>query len=393
MPRADFSLRDRIGSGISAGEAIAVLIQVAEALEAIAPSIVHRDLKPDNVLFLNGVWALCDFGIARYAEAATASDTRKYSLSAPYAAPEQWRGERATTAADVYAFGVMAYELLSGERPFSGASDELRAQHLGEVPSLLPGNRKLSWIVSECLQKAPEARPSAANLAVRLRRAGVEAQTPGASALAAAQSAVLQERAAEQAQVERTRTERERREALAASARIGFSALVEEIVEFITDSAPATNVERADGIVTMELRGARLRVSGLTDSAIRHGAFDVISSGEIRLESRNLSRSHSLYYADMGQAGSYSWFELAFMSMAGDFDNEPRALHPSQGLEAFNRVFGGPQLAWGVLPLEIDDLDRFIDFWAERFGNAAKGQFPRVFNLPDGRVSYPSRRR
>lgn len=393
MPRADYSLRQKIGRGIAAGEAIAILLDIAQALSEIAPSVVHRDVKPDNVLFWQGNWALCDFGIARYAEAATAEDTRKFALSASYAAPEQWRYEHATSATDVYAFGVLAYELLSGERPFSGSYDELRTQHLSSVPALLPGNRKLSWIVSECLQKAPEARPTAANLLVRLRRAGEEAASKGASSLAAAQSAVLEARATEQAQIEVARTERERREALAGSARLGYSALTEELVEFVTDAAPATSVTRqADG-VTLGLGDGRQSISPLSDVPYSNPPYDVISYGSVRLEGGGMSRSHSLYYGDLEAQGSYAWFELGFMSQFGaDFQNEPRAMAPGQGLGAFQGVVGGVQLAWGLEVLDIGDLDRFLDFWADRFGKAANGRFPRLSSLPDGQTKYPPRR-
>lgn len=353
--------------------------------------MVHRDIKPDNVLYLKGKWALCDFGIARYSDAATGEDTRKFALSPDYAAPEQWRYEHATSAADVYAFGVMAYELLSGQRPFSGNREELRSHHLSTVPAVLPGNRKLSWIISECLQKAPEARPTAANLIVRLQRAGEEAATRGATALAAAQSAVLEARSAEQAQLEEARSERERREALAASARIGYSALVEELVEFITDGAPAATVKQHNGSIVLSLGEAILRVSGVSDSAALAGSqFDVIAYGEVRLEGQGMSRSHSLYFANFDSPRSYSWFELGFMTtMGADFQNEPRAQPPARGATAFNRVFGGMQLAWGIMPLDIGDLDRFVDFWAERFGKAAVGRFPRLSQLPDGRTTPP----
>lgn len=394
MPRADYSLRQKIGSGITASEAIAILVDIAEALTVIAPTVVHRDIKPDNVLYWNGKWALCDFGIARYANAATATDTRKEALTLPYAAPEQWRYERATSATDVYAFGVMAFELLSGQLPFSGTPEEIRIHHLQTVPPLLPGNRKLSWIISECLQKAPEARPTAANLQVRLRRAGEEAATKGATSLAAAQSAVLEARAAEQVQHEMARTERERREALAASARLGYSALVEELVEFITDEAPATRVENQGDGVTLSLGEARLSMSRLRDSPGLKSQFDVISYGDVRLEASGLSRSHSLYFADFDSSESYSWFELGFMQgWSADFNNEPRAQPPSRGLSAFGGAVGGMQLGWGIVPLDIGDLDRFVDFWADRFGQAAKGRFPRLSQLPDGRTNHPKYRR
>ena len=393
MPRAEYSLRQKIGTGLAAGEAIAILLDVAQALSEIDSSIVHRDIKPDNVLYWGEHWALCDFGIARYADAATAADTRKYALSPWYAAPEQWRYERSTSAADIYAFGVLAYELLSGQLPFSGTRDQLRDQHLNSVPALLPGNRKLSWIVSECLLKSPEARPTAANLLVRLRRAGEDAASKGANSLAAAQSAVLKVQATEQAQLEEARTEKERRKALADSSFVGYSALSEELIEFITDAAPATVVTRGPDSTVLTLGKGRLVISSLSTVANATTPYDVISYGHILLEGDGLSRSHSLYFADFENERSYSWFELGFMSQFGaDFQHEPRSLAPGEGLGAFQGGMGGVQLAWGLLALDIGDLDRFIEFCADRFGQAAAGRFPRLMSLPDGRTYLPSRR-
>lgn len=401
MPRAEHSLRDKIAAGVGAGEAVAILTDLAKALNAIAPLVVHRDIKPENVLYLNGTWALCDFGIARYADAATAGDTSKYSFTPEYAAPEQWRYEHATPATDVYAFGVIAHELLAGQRPFDGTHDVLRHAHLNKVPDLLPGNRKLSWIVNESLSKAPGSRPAAGNLIDRLQRAGAEAATPGGGALAAAQSAVLLARSTQQAEAEAARTERERREALAQSCRPGYAALIEELVEFISDGAPATAISRSrDGGVTLELGQARLVVSGVSDFVgTELSPFDVIAYGQIRLENsgRTRSRSHSLYFADFAAENSYAWFEMGFMQstwgLAPDFDNAPHALQPAEGLGAFQGGYGTVQLGYGIIPLDIGDLENFVDFWAERFGKAASGQFPRLFQLPDGATSQPARGR
>lgn len=390
MPLADYSLRHKIGTGITTSEAVSILLDIAQALSDISAYVVHRDIKPDNVLYWQGHWALCDFGIARYADASTAEDTRKYALSAPYAAPEQWRYEHATSAVDIYAFGILAYELLSGQRPFSGDRDDLRAQHLSAVPALLPGNRKLAWIISECILKAPAARPTAENLLIRLGRAGDDAASKGASSLAAAQSAILEARGTEQARIEAARTESERRSSLAASARIGYSALTEELVEFITDAAPATEVVKQSDNVTLVLGEGRMQISGLLHVSSRSEPYDVISYGEIRLEGQGNSRSHSLYYADLKGAGAYSWNELGFMSQFGvDFRNEPRSMYPSEGLGALGGMPTGVQLAWGIVPLEIDDLDRFIEFWSDRFGQAAAGRFPSVMSLPEGRTILP----
>jgi serine/threonine-protein kinase len=398
MPRADYSLRQRINSGIDSGEAVDILIDLAEGLSAIAPFVVHRDIKPENVLYLNGKWALCDFGIARYADASTESDTRKHSFTPPYAAPEQWRHEHATAATDMYAFGVIAFELLGGKRPFIGSVDELRAKHLTEVPAELPINQKLAWIVLDALSKSPGSRPAAGNVVDRLRRAGAEAATPGGSALAAAQSAVLHSRATEQAAAEAVRTEQERRRVLAEDCRRGYARLIGQVVDFVVDGAPATEVSRsADAGVALTLGQARLSISGLSEfPGSDSSPFDVIAYGQIRFENSagGRSRSHSLYFADLQVEGSYSWFELGFAEFMGnDFDNEPHAAPPALGIRAFDGVLGELMLAYGVVPLEIGDLEPFIQFWAERFGRAATGEFPRLYQLPDGNTNRPMRRR
>src|SRR5258708_3437668 len=94
MPRADKSLRQHLtdlSEPLEITEGVAILTDIATALSDIDSRIVHRDLKPENVLLLDGAWCLADFGISRYAEASTAPDTQKYSLSPPYAGPERWR--------------------------------------------------------------------------------------------------------------------------------------------------------------------------------------------------------------------------------------------------------------------------------------------------------------
>jgi len=96
MERAEKSLRRHLAERGKLGEAdaAAVLRDVVATLEDLDGRVVHRDLKPENVLLLKGRWCLADFGISRYAEATTAEDTRKFAMTPPYAAPEQWRWER-----------------------------------------------------------------------------------------------------------------------------------------------------------------------------------------------------------------------------------------------------------------------------------------------------------
>jgi len=213
MPLADGNLRDRIeGGSLSFDEVVAILVNITSALADLDGEIVHRDLKPENVLHLEDRWCLADFGISRYAEAATATDTRKGFLSEPYAAPERWRFERATIGSDVYSVGVIAFELVQGRRPFVGpTSGDFRIQHLEHDPPRLTGfGAAFASLVDECLSKAPEARPRPANLLKRLAGVQVQPASRGLSRLREANHDVVQQRSehARRESVERSASER-----------------------------------------------------------------------------------------------------------------------------------------------------------------------------------------
>ena len=161
MPLAEKTLReylDESGGQLTATDALPILVDVVGALVAVEGRVVHRDIKPENILLLNGRWHLADFGIARDADAPTAPDTRKFAKTEAYAAPEQWREERATSLTDVYAFGVVAYELITGKLPFEGP--DFKEQHLQNSPGTISGvPDSLRSLVMACLLKVPEARP------------------------------------------------------------------------------------------------------------------------------------------------------------------------------------------------------------------------------------------
>ena len=139
MPHADKSLSDDVTARgmLLPAEAIDILRQLAEGLKEVG-NIVHRDLKPANVLLHEGRWKIADFGIARFVEDATSANTVRGFRSAPYAAPEQWIGERATHATDIYALSCIAHVLLTGSPPFVGPSRaDFQRQHISETPPSL----------------------------------------------------------------------------------------------------------------------------------------------------------------------------------------------------------------------------------------------------------------
>lgn len=167
------------GRGTLGPEEAALLVaDVADALAvAHAAKIIHRDVKPANVLLQPEAGGfrplLTDFGIARLADAPSVTRTSQVVGTPYYLSPEVISGRKATGAVDVYAAGIMFYELLTGHPPFRGrdAMEVFRA-HQTATPQRPPGVSDRLWAVATAaLAKDPDARPLAGELASRLRAA------------------------------------------------------------------------------------------------------------------------------------------------------------------------------------------------------------------------------
>jgi serine/threonine protein kinase/tetratricopeptide (TPR) repeat protein len=169
------------GGKLPVAEAASIAGQLAPALDAAhAAGVVHRDLKPENVMITRGGRVkLLDFGLAKWAEAPTVTEQGVVVGTAAYMAPEQLRGNESGTAGDLWAFGVVLYQMLSGERPFGGERKGMVHAILHEDPPPLHELRPdvpeaLERITNRCLAKEPAERfPNAAAILAELSATGL----------------------------------------------------------------------------------------------------------------------------------------------------------------------------------------------------------------------------
>ena len=189
---------------LSCSEALPIIAQIAAGLEAAhAVGVIHRDLKSGNVMLVRSAdpsrherVVVTDFGLARTIAhspdaASSISDSRSVVGSPAYMAPEQVEGKPLTPAADLYALGIIAYELVTGARPFDGGSAmTVAARRLTTAPdpprSVVPGLDPVwDWAILKCLALAPADRFASPDDFVRALRDDALSEAPTRAAMPA----------------------------------------------------------------------------------------------------------------------------------------------------------------------------------------------------------------
>lgn len=295
------TLRQLASEGLPLERTVALARQVAEALAvAHAAQIVHRDVKPDNVMVRpDGYVKLLDFGLARLHRAPPAAASTG-PLTDPglivgtigYMAPEQARGDVAAPEADIFAFGVMLYELVTGRHPFASAS-QLGLLHAlmwetPEPPSLLQPElpRAIDQLVLEMLNKDPRLRPGAGEVLYRLGMSYDSSVATSLSAVTVTQREPSAARAVVGRDLELDALHHEfdrvhrgsgRLVVVSAEAGLGKTTLVDAFLRMLTDRGEPVRIGR--GRCSERLAGseAYLPVLETLDSLQHHGQLGSLS--------------------------------------------------------------------------------------------------------------------
>lgn len=424
MPRAERDLRTYLrnrNGGIPVDKAKSILLDIAAALASLSErdgeQIVHRDIKPENVLRWNGKWHIADFGIARYAEHATATDTLKGYRSRPYAARELWLDERAEPRTDIYAVGIIAHELLRGERPFTGPTvDHYKEQHLHEIPPQLDGDVvgvDFAGLIESCLRKDVSGRPTPSDFHKRLQRLVGAANPMSSLALQRANRRAVREETEREIAMQREQERIETRQRLEGDAWQSLDAVVRALWDALSTNAPElvkpyrTELLNANrGVELLDTATAAVVVSRFlpVSDAEWQGSrpcFDVIARSGIWLGIQGtgaVERRRAYYtfwYCDAQESNVFRWFELSFKRMGRvPHDRpweEPESVQLDRAGDAIGRRMYSHRLASPFTPIDGADVEEFVGRWVGHIGNAFEGALPSIGPFEPGEISRSRR--
>ncbi len=393
MPKAEMNLSSHIAhvGKLDATAAAACMMQVVSGLIEVG-DLVHRDLKPDNILFHDGKWKIADFGIARFVSEVTAANTLKDCLSPAYAAPEQWRLERATHATDVYALGCIGFFLLSANAPYH--SNHSHEHQFSQLPAFACADSRLSSLITIMTRKSPQVRPS-------LQRVGQVLQTikdnppPAASGgggmLAQAAAFAVQREEAIEAQKSLAQAKEEARNQLARDAFDILAENCERLWGKVHHNAPSA--QRGGGSTQIECRvGSGLmniklsRVNIVPPGEFKESKWDVVAMSEASVTQSGSSYtwSASLWYMKRSPNDDYRWHEVSYWQiLGGRLGSQPFACRDLRDADfAAANMMHTVGRAFGPELIDDEKEDSFHDRWMWLLARATTGHLRAPSSLP-----------
>lgn len=394
MPLCDESLQDFIErtGPLDWSDAKPIILNIVAGLRE-ADQIVHRDLKPANVLFHNGKWKIADFGIAKFVEDSTSLETLRRSLTPLYAAPEQWKGERPTSATDVYALGCMLYALLTGRPPFSGDADKVREGHLSGHPPDLDAPSRIKGFVATMLRKSGDSRPSLKRCAEVFDLTSGGAISPLKEGLAAAGARVAQQQAAKETrQQEKERRKMARIDQAKEAGRelIQFRKILFKEIVGLADAAISSDIS-----VVLGAGKLLLGPPTVNEIEVPSSAWDVLAYSEIHVstagEGNESFRSApygitaNLVFAKREGVSDFRWYEVSFWEpFAQGNRDEPFSINPEapEFQHAVRRSTSRYQIAHGPIAIDGENAEDFKARWMRLFLKAVEGRLARPSRMP-----------
>lgn len=373
MPKADRSLQSALEENgkFNASDAAAALLQILKGLNEVE-NLVHRDLKPDNVLWHDGRWKVADFGIARFMEEATASNTLKDCLSPFYAAPEQWRFQRATRATDIYALGCIGFFLLTGSPPFIAQPEE---EHQNTpFPSFECTDGRLKALINNMVRKLPETRPAAARVHDILNEIATKPQPAASSpltALAAVGAQIAEKEQQLQAKLAAEQSQKRARGAIGKEANEILRDNIERLWGKIHTQVPnAHRISDKRGVFECKLGSGSLALN-LSDSnhvepnSFPHSGWDVIAASQILVDQERpqYQWSSSLWYVKRKGENEYRWQEVSYWSWSSRRAFQPFACSATDADYAASNITHTATIAFGPVPIDDEKEDEFHERW------------------------------
>lgn len=240
-----------------------MFLQLASGMKHINSILVHRDIKPDNILIVDNVLKITDFGLAKYAEATTRNVTFKGYGTKEYCAPEVWKNEKNTKYMDIYSMGIVFYEIATLKYPYTVIGGDYEEAHLrGSVENPTKYNQsiapKLVSIINKMLQRPKSKRFSEWQEIIDMLNTDDLLGASDSKIVSFAQAAVSIQNAKDNAiQKKQSEEEKKRNERQNHVKNIMFyfnEVILEEIKEYVK----VFNSQYASGSIDLNLRNFKL---------------------------------------------------------------------------------------------------------------------------------------